>query len=54
MVVSSKAELLAFYTAVKKLYVGLPTTVTDSTAPAGSANASIQISKLGGCLFILE
>ncbi|MFZ9343732.1 MAG: hypothetical protein ACO268_01050, partial [Opitutales bacterium] len=67
MAVSSKAELLKFYDAIRSLYTGIPVAVSaDGTTAeganaasatataAGQAGATIRITKVGGVLFSLE
>ncbi|MGA0134253.1 MAG: hypothetical protein ACO3ND_07850 [Opitutales bacterium] len=60
MVVSSKSELAAFYSALRNLYTGIPVSVSaDGTTAeganaAGQSGAPIRITKVGGVLFSLE
>lgn len=67
MVVSSKAELMKFYSKLTCLYTGIPVTVsadgttaeganeaTTAANAAGQAGATIRITRIGGILFSLE
>jgi len=67
MVVSSKAELMKFYSKLTSLYTGIPVSVSaDGTtaeganeanaaaAAAGQTGATIRITRVGGVLFSLE
>lgn len=67
MVVSSKAELMKFYNAIRCLYTGIPVAVAadgttaeganeaaNAAAAAGQAGATIRITRVGGVLFSLE
>ena len=67
MVVSSKAELMSFYSKLKCLYTGIPVVVaadgttaeganeaTAAANAAGQSGATIRLTRVGGVLFSLE